>query len=253
MRYLYLKITIVSMILLIFLPGRSQMYYGLKTGLNYATIRGSSYPEAKGMVGYNYSGIFDVNLQDIFTNLDKEKWSFQTEFNVSQKGAIVDFKRYNMKTAEEGDFIYQEDVKLFISYITIPMLMKYSLNGPNALSSPYFYMGPYLGGVALLTIDGHRFRDHNNFDEDEFRAYKDDFSGVDYGLVAGIGYYYKLGGPKSKWELTGDLRYDYGMKKIGYKKVSKDLKGLIDDIKTNTVEFSIGIRMRIIRKDPFKK
>jgi hypothetical protein len=204
----------------------AQLHYGFMFGPNIASLRGNSVQNAKPILTFNLSGSADINLQDIIKNDFGKHLSVQLEGGVSQKGARLDFKRYNMATADKTDFIDLGSQRFRATYLTIPVLLKYSFKELNSRFNPYVYTGGYLGGLLLLQVGKHTLRDENGIEDDEQRLYKNDYSGVDYGFVFGTGFSQKIGGEKTLWAVTGDMRYVLGMRKMGRESTAADYEGL---------------------------
>ncbi len=252
MKSVFLKGGLVVIMLLSVANIFAQIHYGFMFGPNVASLRGSSVQNAKPILTFNFSGSADFNLQDVIKNNFGKHLSVQLEGGVSQKGVRLDFKRYNLATVDKTDFIDLGSQRVRATYLTMPVLFKYSFKELNSRSNPYVYMGSYLGGLLLLQVGKHTLRDENGIPDDELRLYKNDYSGVDYGFIFGTGFSQKIGGEKTLWAVTGDVRYVLGMRQMGRESTAADLRGLISDVKNNTLEISFGVRYELRREDPFQ-
>jgi hypothetical protein len=87
---------------------------------------------------------------------------------------------------------------LKLSYIDIPVLLKFNLPLEGKSWAPNLYAGPYLAFLMGADVDGHDVKDY--------------FSSTDFGLVVGAGADFHLSEGKHLLEL--DFRYSMGFTKI---------------------------------------
>lgn len=125
--------------------------FGVKGGLNFASISGDDTSDVDSRTSFYIGGFAEVKLSD--------KFAFQPELLYSSQGA---------SSSEDG-----EDVDLKMDYLTIPMMAKYYVAENFSLE-----MGPQIG--FLLSSDFELMGVSVDF--------KDYMKGVDFGLNFGLGY-----------------------------------------------------------------
>jgi hypothetical protein len=156
--------------------------YGLKGGLNLANISvsGEGAPSTSYFSNFHVGGFVEIQLN--------KKVSFQPELLYSNQGGRFD----QVVDIEEGIFITNNTLKL--SYINIPMMIKYYAN-----DKLYFEGGPQVGFLtsAKLKVE---VSGYGSAEEDV----KDSFNGVDFGLGFGLGYNFTK-------QLAGNFRYNFGL------------------------------------------
>ncbi len=152
----------------------SRLHFGLKGGVNYSDFSNADFSK-EGDVGYHGGAIVAFSL----TN----KWSVQEEFLFSSQS--VKFKD------GENPFNSLGPDKLKLSYISVPILLKY-----HSALGLYAEAGPQFNILA---------KDAKDLGSDKF-AEK-----IDVGAAAGIGYQFKTGPVKG---LGIGARYYYGFTKV---------------------------------------
>ena len=173
------RILVVLVVMMMFaasVSAQSPKVFGLKGGVNMFKPYGDDVTD----VGYYTS--FAIGA--FYYHACSEIFVLQPELYYSVKGG---------KETEEGD----ESV-LKLSYIDIPVLLKFNLPLEGKSWAPNLYAGPYLAFLMGADI--------NDYDV------KDAFSSTDFGLVVGAGADFKLSEGKHMLEL--DFRYSMGFTKI---------------------------------------
>lgn len=168
-----------------------RLSFGLKAGGNYSNFTEANF-DTEGLTGFHAGLIVNFKL----TN----KWSVQEEFLYSTQGAKI----------KDNLFGTDEDLKL--SYMSVPILVKYHSN-----------IGLYaeIGGQANILIE-----DAKN------TGFEDFADKIDAGAVAGLGYQFKAGPVKG---LGIGARYYHGFMDVG-KFNSPTLKS---DFKNSVAQLSV--------------
>lgn len=129
--------------------------FGVKGGINYATLSGEDIDDASYKLGFAVGAVAAFDVMDM----------------VAIQGEVL----YSMKGAEDYPATGQSTD---LTYIEIPVLLKYSI--PMAgMIAPNFFVGPSLG--ILLTA------------EDNEVDVKENTKSMDYGIVFGAGVDFDLG------------------------------------------------------------
>ncbi len=237
----YLK----TLVLAAFLTGIAttsfaQMKIGGRLGLNMANLRGESIQNNSMLLGYNVGVSFDYGFKDVFKSDFGEKFSVGIEVAASQKGATTDYLFYSDTLHTAIDTV--TGAKQVSTYIEIPILAKYTFGDPKGV---HFYAeaGFYVASLFGLTINGDKWRDNDQNSETDRRKYREEYTGFDYGAILGGGVLIPIGGRRSPWLISGDVRYSMGFTNIGELK-----KGTIDipaeqlkDIKTSAFSVLVGV------------
>jgi hypothetical protein len=183
----------IAMAMMIFLiqSARAQFNYGVHAGLNLVTQAemGELWNNCDVYHGYTIGGVIEYKTRSLI--------SFQTELNYQKKGA---------KTDSESDGITYTAKKEF-NYLSVPLLIRATINDKD-LGDKYdlsFFAGPYAG---YLTSTHSRI---NSGAEDYPADLNDQAEKFDAGAVFGGGIIYKLENGKA---ITGELRYEMGLKSI---------------------------------------
>jgi hypothetical protein len=185
------KLAIVLALLLATSAFAQGISFGVKGGINYTTLSGEDVTEGLGWkLGFGGGAVAAVNVMDMF---------------VLQPEVL-----YTMKGAEDKDADYSAD----LTYVEIPVLLKYSV--PMAgMISPNFFVGPSLGilmSAEVADID-----------------VKDETKTMDFGVVVGAGVDFDLGTGK----VTLDGRYTLGLMSI-------DDSGDEEDWKNGAISVMVG-------------
>jgi hypothetical protein len=162
--------------------------FGLKAGANYSNFTNASFPTDP-LVGFHAGATVAFKITNNFL--------IQEEFLFSSQGA---------KIKGSGDLANQD---LKVSYITVPILLKYRTN-----SGFYIEAGSQVGMKAKEEAKGLSAGDF---------AKK-----LDLAAVGGIGYQSKMG-------LGIGARYVYGLSKVG----DFNISNINNDFKNNNVQASI--------------
>lgn len=165
----------------------SRLHFGLKAGANYSDFRDADF-DTEGLVGFHAGGIvaFDIT----------KNFMVQEEFLFSTQGAKV-----------KKDLFGKEDLQ--ISYITIPILLRYRTN-----MGLYIEAGPQAGMLIADVKD---------------TSYDKFADKVDIGLAGGLGF--RFG---SHVELGA--RYYYGFTDVG----KFDSPVITKSFKNNTAQVSLS-------------
>lgn len=146
MKKVILSFVIIS---LVALNSYSQANFGLKAGMNIATLRGDEVDDAKSLIGA-YGGVFvTIPVSTMF--------SFQPEVLYSMEGA-----------KEDGT-----DAKLMLNYVNVPLMLKY--NDPMGF---FAELGPQIGFLASAKVK----------DEGETADIKDLFKSTNFSVGIGAGF-----------------------------------------------------------------
>ena len=150
-------------------------------------------PEAESRIGIQAGGFLVYSIVEHF--------GISADVFYSQQGA-------NSKT---------DNNKLHLDYIQIPLLANVFFNKYGDDFRPKFVIGPSLG--ILASAKGELVK-------------KDDFNSTDLGLVAGLGFNYKVG--EKKW-LNVDARYGMGFSEVY--KIEQPGK----EVKNTYISLTIGL------------
>ncbi len=193
-----MKRFIIALALVVFMAGAVNaegMMFGIKGGLNLANLSGD---------------IEDVKIKMAFGGgvwmnyAINEAFSVQPELFFMMKGAKAD--------------VDDIDAGIRANYIDIPVLAKYAIPMEGDFGINLF-AGPYL--AFLMSAE--------EYYEDEDADIKDDLESLDYGLVFGAGFDYKL----ESGVITFDARYALGLTNMV--KDSDDW-----EVKNTGIQFLVG-------------
>jgi len=171
-----LIIVFVMMLLAATASAQTSKSIGVKGGFNMFKPYGDDVADASYYYGFAIGGFYYYAMSEIFV--------LQPELYYSVKGGKED---------DEGE---ESDLKL--SYIEIPVLLKFNLPMEGKSWAPNLYVGPYLAFLLGADVDGHDV--------------KDAFKSTDFGLVVGASFDFRLSEGKRMLEL--DFRYSMGITKI---------------------------------------
>lgn len=171
------KIILTVMALTAFSAAQAQLKFGAKAGVNLATLTGDFADDAKMKVGFNAGGLVEYKLT--------EKFALQGELLYSMQGA---------KTEDRTDYGFgayeEEENKVTLSYINIPILAKYYIvKGFNVEA------GPQLGILVSAKSKSEYSETYYDID-DNLVTYsestdvdiKDNLKTVDFSFNIGAGY-----------------------------------------------------------------
>lgn len=180
--------------------------FGIKGGLNSSDFNGDTDGvDLKSRIGFNVGAFVSIQLA--------EKIILQPEILYSTQGA----KAENV-TAPIDDMLFTGDIKFNLSYINVPVMIKYYVSDKFN-----FEAGPQIGFLTSAEtstkLDGYS----QTFDEDA----KKYFESVDFGLNFGAGYDFTK-------NFSAGVRYNLGLSNI-----LKTEQG--DDSESQNSVFSISV------------
>jgi hypothetical protein len=175
---------------------QSPGFIGIKGGLNMFKPYGDDVVDASYNIGFAIGGFYCHSINEILM--------LQPEIYYSVKGG---------KGEDEG---VENTLKL--SYIDIPVLLKFNLPVEDKSWAPNIYAGPYLAFLMAADLEGIDV--------------KDSFKSTDFGLVVGAGLDFKLS--EGAQMLSFDVRFSVGFTKI-YDMVDEEL-----DAFNNGFQFLVG-------------
>lgn len=196
-----------------------EVQFGVKAGVNLATITGDDIEDNSSKVGFHVGGVAEIKIS--------EKFSVQPELIFSQQGTKSEFS----ESGEFGgnSFSYEEELKIKANYLNLPVMAKFYVAEGLSLEA-----GPQVGFLLSAdaeseftdteTFDGVTTTESGSFEQDV----KDEFKSVDFGVGFGAGYKLDSG-------LNFGLRYNLGLSSIG-----EDFDGEEYDVKNNVLQFSVG-------------
>lgn len=160
--------------------------FGIKGGLNISNFSGDTGGiDFKSSVGFNVGAFAAIKLS--------EKITLQPELLYSLQGA----KAVNVE-AQNGGLLYTGDIKFNLSYINIPLMVKYYVADKFNLE-----VGPQIGFLTSAKtstkLDG--------FSQTVNQDIKDSFESLDFGLNFGVGYDFTK-------NIFAGIRYNLGLANI---------------------------------------
>jgi hypothetical protein len=218
----------------------AQFTAGGRIGANFANLRGSSIQNNSMIVGYNVGGFFNYSMEDMITSDFGKIMSLQVEFVLEQKGATTDYLFYSDTLGTTIDTV--TGAKQVSTYMTIPIIAKFTFGDPKALQ--YFgEAGIYMAALSGLTVNGNKWRDHDDNPATDKRKFREEYSGFDYGFIVGAGASMPFGGRKSPWRAYANLRYAMGFTNIGeLKEKTIDIpEGQLEEVKTSAISLLLGV------------
>lgn len=183
----------------------AQVNFGVKAGPQLSNLVGNDDVDASTKFGFHAGAYANIRIS--------EQFAFQPELMYSMQGAESE------ATYEEFGITYRDEDKIQLSYINVPLMMKwYAYDGLN------FEFGPQIGfnvaakakGESTVTSGDGSIT--TSYDEDI-----DDIETVDFGLNIGAGYELPMG-------LNFGIRYGLGLTEI-----VKD-----SDMKNSVISLGIG-------------
>lgn len=180
--------------------------FGIKGGLNSSNFSGDTEGiDFKSRIGFNLGAFAAIKLS--------EKITLQPEILYSTQGA----KAVNV-SAIYDDVIYTGNVKFNLSYLNIPVMIKYYVADKFNLEA-----GPQIGFLTSAKTSTQLDGSSQTVDED----IKDSFESVDFGLNFGAGYDFTK-------NVSAGIRYNLGLSNI-----FKTENG--DDSKTQNSVFLLSV------------
>lgn len=183
----------------------AQVNFGVKAGPQLSNLVGNDDVDASTKFGFHAGAYANIRIS--------EQFAFQPELLYSMQGAESEM------TYEEFGITYRDEDKIQLSYINVPLMMKwYAYDGLN------FEFGPQIGFNVAAKAKGESTVTNGDgsittsYDEDI-----DDIETVDFGLNIGAGYELPMG-------LNFGIRYALGLTEI-----QKD-----SDLKNSVISLGIG-------------
>lgn len=184
--------------------------FGAKAGVNFATFSGDI-EDAKTKVGFHIG----VLAEYAFT----ENLSIQPELLYSTQGTKGEYAGIDDGLIYEGEFTDK------VTYINLPILVKYNNLGTKGLS---IGVGPQIGFLLSAdeeydeTFDGET--DSGEFD------WKDNAKSIDVGVVLGVGYEIDMGA-------FVEARYNLGLTNVNDAEDADDF-----EFKNSVFQVSVGYK-----------
>jgi len=184
----------------------AQSTLGVVAGPNFANFGGK---EVETWGGANADPTMQVKFHlGVFFNKElTEDWSIEPRLLFSTKGP-----KYSGEIPFYGEVTY----KKLLSYVDIPVLVKYSINEQFSV-----YAGPQLSLLLSAKVD----------DGEEKVDVKDEYKSTDFALVFGAGYMITE-------KLGVNLFYDLGLSKIA------QYESLSYDVKNNVIKLSLTYTLK---------
>lgn len=188
---------------------------GIKAGLGLANLYGDDVEDTDIKLGFNGGAFVTYHFIPQF--------AIQPEIMFTMKGTKF--------SEDEAD----EDTKINLTYLEIPVLFKFTPQMEGNIK-PNIFAGPALGILLSAKV--------KNDDYDIDYDIKDGLKSIDFGLQFGAGVDFAL----EKMKITFDARYSLGLTKmIDYEEWNKmGFEGLDEftedpDMKTNNIMFLLGV------------
>ena len=147
---------IIAVFALVFNANAQEIKFGVKAGINFATIAGDETDDLKSKTTFHIGAVVEIPISDSF--------SIQPELVYSSQGAKVD------------DNI--SDVELKLDYINLPIMAKFYVSEGFSLEA-----GPQVGFLMSSKIE----------EDGESEDLKNETSGIDFGLNLGLGFKMETG------------------------------------------------------------
>jgi long-subunit fatty acid transport protein len=159
-----------------------EVKFGVKAGLNLASISGDDTEDLDGRTSFHFGGIAEIKLSD--------KFSFQPELLYSAQGA---------KSSYEDQF-EKEEATIKLDYINLPLMAKYYVAEGFSIEA-----GPQIGFLMNSEADyDYIDKEDPEFSESGTEDLKDEIKGIDFGFNLGFGY-------KLEGGLNFGARYNLGL------------------------------------------
>ncbi|MGC9342666.1 MAG: porin family protein [Bacteroidales bacterium] len=207
---------ILYFLILILLPFYSyaqERTFGLKGGLNLASLSIEDVSDANILPGFHGGAWVNIPLSgDI---------SLQPELLYSGKGveAVYDEEFLGIEIAEG-------ETKIRLNYIDIPVYVNYNLS-----EDFHFFIGPYVGFLLNANINTSAeildFLDYTNQD----KISKDEFKSTDFGLSGGLGF--------SIDPVSFGFNYSLGLMTVATDE--SQMEALLESSKNNVIQVFVGI------------
>ena len=204
------KIILSSLLVLAFgFTYAQKAEFGIKGGLNSSNFSGDTEgADFKSRVGFNIGAFAAIKLS--------EKITLQPEILFSTQGAKAD----NV-VVPYNDVYYTADVKFNLSYINVPVMIKYYVSDKFNLE-----VGPQIGFLTSAKTSTKVVGISQTSEQDA----KDSFESVDFGLNFGAGYDFTE-------NVFAGIRYNLGLANI-----AKTQSGDNSKIHNNVFSLSVGYK-----------
>jgi opacity protein-like surface antigen len=161
--------------------------FGIKGGLNSSNFSGDTDDtDFKSRFGFNLGAFASIKLS--------KKITLQPEILYSTQGA----KASNVTMIIYDDILMNGDIKVDLSYINVPVMVKYYVADKFNLE-----VGPQIGFLASAESSTQ----YNGYSETVNKDIKDSFESVDFGLNFGAGYDFTK-------NVSAGVRYNLGLSNI---------------------------------------
>lgn len=185
--------------------------FGIKGGLNSSNFSGDTEGiDFKSRIGFNLGAFAAIKLS--------EKITLQPEISYSTQGA----KAVNVTAPYDGT-LYTGDVKFNLSYINVPVMIKYYVADKFNLEA-----GPQIGFLTSAKTSTKLDGFNQTVDQD----IKDSFESVDFGLNIGAGYDFTK-------NISAGIRYN-----IGLSNIAKTEPGDNSKIENSVFSLSLGYKFK---------
>lgn len=209
------KLLFAAIAVFTFGANAQDMNFGAKAGLNVTTLTGDV-QDTNSLIGA-HAGVFaEFKISD--------KFSFQPELLFSMQGAKEEYSE--TETFGGTTYTYNEESKLKLSYINIPLMAKYYVAEKFSLEA-----GPQIGFLISAKADYETSETAGGTTTSESASVdvKDNFKGIDFGLNFGFGYDFTE-------KLSAGARYNLGLSNIN------DVDGSSAEVKNAGFQISLGYK-----------
>lgn len=172
------------------LNAQSDVRWGVKGGVNFASINGDDTFDHSGKTGFHFGGFVEIPLM--------EKFTLQPEVLYSTQGAKI-----------SQSYVDGNDTKINLEYINIPVLVQYYVVEGFSIS-----VGPQVGFLAnaKYEIESLGWGGHRKHTVNAQKYYKN----VDLGVAMGLSYRFPIGA-------FAQIRYVAGVSNMNEKDLGGEL------------------------------
>ena len=184
--------------------------FGVKAGVNFATITGDYTDDVKGRTAFHIGAVAEVEINEIF--------SIQPELLYSAQGFKTEYKDSG------SDWSEKDEVTVKLDYINVPIIAKYYVIEGLSIEA-----GPQIGFLISAEQDyKYTYTDAGEtYSESGTEDVKEYLKTIDFGLNFGVGYKMKNG-------LNFGARYNLGLSNIN------DIEGIDDKNQNSVFQVSVG-------------
>lgn len=209
------RFIVIAILLFTVSLSAQEMRFGVKGGVNLSSLRYDPEPDhdLKLKTGFLVGGIIQYKL--------KENFALEAQLLYAQQGVKEEFRTpeliggpNNPPDPSIGPGYQTSEGKINLKYINLPILARYYFTEYLSINA-----GPQLG--YLISAKGE-------FEQEEYEV-KDNYSDLDLGLNAGIGYEFTNG-------IVLNATYYLGLKDI----FAVEDPFIVTEIKQNVIQFSVG-------------